>query len=219
MRLPERWITGLLVVAGAALLANPLYLDGLLSYSTESHNWTLGHQFHAAIAALGFVAVLGAVALGTALPDRYGLVETIAAIAVTTVVLYAGYSTFVAGALAPADTLVLGYGRRKTVVASVVAALFVVGGAVGGRSRHVLVGVPLALLAGLGFVALEQGFHAPWVDALLLVFLPEVLLLAVLPDVLGTPFLGTLLYALALLFGGWFGSRYRAPASAGRTVR
>lgn len=210
MRRPERWIAALCFAAGAVLLANPLYLDGLLYYPTSGDNWAVGGQFHAAISALGLVAVLGATAITTSLPDRYGLAETIAAVAVATVVLFASYSSLVAGALAPPDTRILGYGHRKTFVAAVVAALFVVGGAVGGRCRRALAGVPLALLTGLGFVALAPWFRVPWADVLLLAFLP---------DVLGIPFVGTALYAVAVLFGGVLGALSRAPPPEGRAVR
>jgi hypothetical protein len=179
------------VIAGVALLANPLYLDRLLVYPTVGDGFAIGGHYHAALAGLGLVLALGAVA--PFVPD--GRVDPVLAVAVGAVLLFVGYEAVVGAAMDPRETRILGYGHRKTFIVGVVASLFALGAAATSERTPAVALAPLLL--GLTFVVVSRGIAGTLpLDLLLLLFSA---------DLLGVPFLGGLAVAAAAVVGGVVG--------------
>jgi hypothetical protein len=180
------------LIAGIALLVNPLYLDGMLPYPTEGDGFAIGGLYHAVVAGLGLLMVLGALAAAGA--DRTAA-DPVLVVCVAAVPLFVGYEAVVGAVVDPLETRILGYGHRKTFVVGVVAAAFALGaGATSDRSPSLAL-VPLLL--GLGFVVVERRLPLTLPLDLLLVLFSA--------DLLGVPFLGSLAFVGAALFGGGLG--------------
>lgn len=185
-----------MIVLAIILLANPVYVDELLIYSTNSDDFYLGHLYHAAITGLGFVMLFGAGERVIAKEHQLDIAVVVTSIAVLSVVAFVLYSWLIAEFIAPGRTGILGAGHRKTFIASLVAAFFVAGAAVAARRPRLLIGVPIVLVAGGLFLALDPsyGFRVG-----------DIVFLAVFHHLLGVPLLGTLLLLAAAVVGGVWG--------------
>lgn len=188
----------LVLAVGIALLANPIYLDGMLPYPTEGDGFAAGGLYHAVISGLGLVLAVGALAAASA---GRTAVDPVLGVCVAAVLLFVGYEAVVGAAMDPFETRILGYGHRKTFLVGLVAAAFALGaGATSDRSPSLAL-VPFLL--GLAFVVAERG---PPVTLPL-----DLLLVLFSADLLGVPSLGGLAFVAAALFGGALGRTFDAP--------
>ena len=197
-------ITGLLVAAGLGFVLNPLYLGHLLPYPTPGDGWDLTGIYHAAMSSLGFLLVavgLDARTASQGLDSRRALglaIVAVAAVVVTTPIwnrLVVDVLGTQAGEARRYLVNPVGSPRGETVfVEASVALAFPLGLAVARRDRRAGLLAGGALVAALG---LDVLLHFPTGFTGLL----GLALLLTSTDLLGVPFIGTGLVAIAFAVG------------------
>lgn len=199
MQLAEKSVAKLLLVVGAFLLANPLYLDRVLAYN---YGFQIGDLYYAAISGLGFAAALGGLALAADLSERYDTSHTMAGIGFAAVLLFVAYTWAVAGVISPEVSRGLGRRDNRPFVAAGAVALFLGSAALIERRPRDLIGAVAALGTGLLFAAITHGdLLDPWQDFLAVVALSNVVF----------PGSGGLLYLAAIGLGSVYGTTLPAP--------
>lgn len=186
-----------LVPGAVALIANPLYLDGLLIYPVSGDGFNVGPQYHAALAGLGLLVLLSAAIwlLPVEIHDETELVILGSALGVITV--YVLYQWIVGVSMDPRETYLLGSGHRKTLIVSTLVVVFTIGAGVTAREPQIGFLAPLLYLPGILLVLVEPRSLFPTIL--------DHLLLVASSDLLGIPLLGGLVLLAAAVYGSWFG--------------
>lgn len=195
--------SGMLILA-LILLANPLYLQD--PFIDRSIGFYIGPLFHAALSGLGFMVLFGAIASLWSISNRMNIEMAVTSIGILGVIGYVAFVWLITGPGGLSETRILGWGHRKTYIVSVVAALFVTGTAISARRSSVLWGVPVVLIIGMAFFAMDQirGYRLI-TDIFGIVFNGFV--------VLGIPVIGLFLLAFGGIFGGiWAHFEYSKKA-------
>lgn len=192
---PNRLAGAGLLSAGLVLFVNPAYLGALSIY--PGTGWTFLPLFHAALSALGLLAVAsGWFLLRSARPAPLEL-AVLAGVTVVAVPLYGSALVAILGADGSAFS---GYGGYRSFVAALVATSYALGFGIVSRSeRAVLVGVATPL-APLVLVIVR------WPSGALLEPILELHFLLTGGPLLGIPYLGALVILGAGALGSWLGS-------------
>lgn len=185
----------LALVAGATLLANPIWLGAVSIY--PGTGWGFLPLFHAAFTALGLVTVATGVLSLRATRDALTIRE-LGLLAIVIVLFVPLYSLVLAATIGTGGPSIAGYGFRQAFVASLVVAAFFLGYGVGSRNRST------GLLA-LSVPAFPLVFViCDWRSGALLEPILELhVLLTGNPT--GFPYLGPLVFAVAFALGLWSG--------------
>lgn len=200
-----RGIAIVLLGIGSLLLTNPLWIGSVTIY--PGTGWEFLPLFHAAFSALGLVAIAaGTLTIRTR--KRAPTVHQMLVIAVGTTVAVPLYGQFLIAGSGADWTLVVGTEYRRSFVASLIVAVFLLGcGIRGRRYAPVMVAVAVPVFPFVGVLV-------EWRSSALLGPIVELHFLLTGGPLLGVSYVGPLLFAVAFLIGFWVGTtEHETPSS------